>query len=52
MGLVRFSMTAAAIPVAQNVIRELDARELRRVAARALKAGGRSCTEVEQRAGN
>jgi phosphotransferase system enzyme I (PtsI) len=46
MGLTRFSMTPAAIPVAHQVIRELDARELRRVAGRALRLG--SAPEVEQ----
>ena len=46
MGLTRFSMTPAAIPVAHQVIRELDARELRRVAARALRLG--SAPEIEQ----
>ncbi len=29
MGLVRFSMTPAAIPVARQVIQEMDTRELR-----------------------
>ena len=37
MGLVQFSMTPSAIPVARQVIRELDSRELRLVAARVLK---------------
>ena len=37
MGLTRFSMTPAAIPIARRVIQEIDARELRLVAARALK---------------
>jgi phosphotransferase system enzyme I (PtsI) len=46
MGLVRFSMTPAAIPVARNVIQELDAHELRRVAARVLKLD--SAPEIEQ----
>jgi phosphotransferase system enzyme I (PtsI) len=46
MGLVRFSMTPAAIPVARQVIQELDTRELRTVAARVLKLG--SAPEIEQ----
>jgi phosphotransferase system enzyme I (PtsI) len=46
MGLTRFSMTPVAIPVAHQVIRELDAKELRRVAKGALRLG--SAPEVEQ----
>jgi len=46
MGLVRFSMTPSAIAVAQQVIRELDTRELRAIAAGALKL--QSAPEVEQ----
>ena len=46
MGLVRFSMTPTAIPVARQVIREIDARELRQVAARALKF--ETAPEIEQ----
>jgi phosphotransferase system enzyme I (PtsI) len=46
MGLVRFSMTPAAIPAARQVIQELDTRELRGVAARVLKLG--SAPEIEQ----
>ena len=46
MGLSRFSMTPAAIPLARRVIEELDARELRLVAARALKL--HSAPEIEQ----
>jgi phosphotransferase system enzyme I (PtsI) len=46
MGLVQFSMTPAAIPVARQVIQEMDARELRLVAARALKL--ETAPEIEQ----
>jgi phosphotransferase system enzyme I (PtsI) len=46
MGLVRFSMTPAAIPAARQVIQEIDTRELRLVAARALKLD--SAPEIEQ----
>ncbi len=46
MGLVRFSMTPAAIPMARQVVRDMDTRELRRVAARALKL--QSAPEIEQ----
>jgi phosphotransferase system enzyme I (PtsI) len=46
MGLVRFSMTPAAIPVAQQVIQDLDAGELHAVAAKALKL--HSAPEIEQ----
>jgi phosphotransferase system enzyme I (PtsI) len=46
MGLVQFSMTPAAIPVARQVIQEIDARELRLVAARALKL--ETAPEIEQ----
>jgi phosphotransferase system enzyme I (PtsI) len=46
MGLVRFSMTPAAIPVARQVLQELDTRELRVLAARVLKLG--SAPEIEQ----
>jgi phosphotransferase system enzyme I (PtsI) len=46
MGLVQFSMTPAAIPVARRVVREMDTRELRLVAARALKL--ESAPEIEQ----
>ena len=46
MGLVQFSMTPAAIPVARRVIQEIDARELRLVAARALRL--ETAPEIEQ----
>jgi phosphoenolpyruvate-protein phosphotransferase (PTS system enzyme I) len=46
MGLVQFSMTPAAIPVAHRVIRDLDAKELRRIAVRALTLN--SGPEIEQ----
>ena len=46
MGLSQFSMTPAAIPVARRVIQEVDARELRTVAARALQL--ESAPEIEQ----
>jgi phosphotransferase system enzyme I (PtsI) len=46
MGLVQFSMTPAAIPVARRVIQDLDTRDLRTVAARALKL--HSAPEIEQ----
>ena len=46
MGLVRFSMTPSAIPAARQVIVEMDTRELRVIAARALKL--ESAPEIEQ----
>jgi phosphotransferase system enzyme I (PtsI) len=46
MGLVQFSMTPAAIPIARQVIQEMDVRELRLVAARALKL--ETAPEIEQ----
>jgi phosphotransferase system enzyme I (PtsI) len=46
MGLVRFSMTPAAIPVARQVIQEIDVRELRLIAVRALKL--ETAPEIEQ----
>jgi phosphotransferase system enzyme I (PtsI) len=46
MGLAQFSMTPAAIPVARQVIQEVDARELRQVAARVLKLD--TAPEIEQ----
>jgi phosphotransferase system enzyme I (PtsI) len=46
LGITQFSMTPAAIPVAHEVIQELDARELRKVAARALRLS--SAPEIEQ----
>jgi len=46
MGLTQFSMTPAAIPVARQVIQDIDARELRTVAARALKLD--TAPEIEQ----
>ncbi len=46
MGLVRFSMTPTAISVARQVIRELDTRDLRAIAAGALKL--QSAPEIEQ----
>jgi phosphotransferase system enzyme I (PtsI) len=46
MGLSQFSMTPAAIPVARRVIRDVDAREMRTVAARALQL--ESAPEIEQ----
>ena len=46
MGLTQFSMTPTAIPMARQVIQELDARELRAIAGRALKL--ESAAEIEQ----
>ena len=46
MGLVQFSMTPAAIPMARQVIQDMDARELRLVALRALKL--ETAPEIEQ----
>ena len=46
MGLVQFSMTPAAIPIARQMIQDIDARELRSVAARALKL--ETAPEIEQ----
>jgi phosphoenolpyruvate-protein kinase (PTS system EI component) len=46
MGLVQFSMTPSAIPVARQVIQEMDVRELRLVAAGALKL--ETAPEIEQ----
>ena len=46
MGLIQFSMTPAAIPVARQVIQEIDARDLRMVALRALKL--ETAPEIEQ----
>ena len=46
MGLVQFSMTPSAIPVARQVIREVDSRELCTVAARVLKL--HTAPEIEQ----
>jgi phosphotransferase system enzyme I (PtsI) len=46
MGLVQFSMTPAAIPIARQVIQEMDARELRLVAVRALRL--ETAPEIEQ----
>ncbi len=46
MGLVQFSMTPAAIPMARQVIQELDTRDLRAVAGRALTL--HSAPEIEQ----
>ena len=46
MGLLQFSMTPAAIPVARRVIQEMDARELRAIAARALTL--ETAPEIEQ----
>jgi phosphotransferase system enzyme I (PtsI) len=46
MGLVRFSMTPTAIPAARQAIQEMDTRELRVIAARALKL--ESAPEIEQ----
>lgn len=46
MGLVQFSMTPAAIPTARQVIQELDTRDLRKVAHRALKL--HSAPEIER----
>ena len=46
MGLVQFSMTPAAIPIARQVIQEMDARELRLVALRALRL--ETAPEIEQ----
>ncbi len=46
MGLVQFSMTPAAIPMARQVIQDMDTRELRLIAARALKL--ETAPEIEQ----
>ena len=46
MGLVQFGMTPAAIPAARQVIKDLDSRELRKIAARALTL--HSAPEIEQ----
>ncbi|HKY21543.1 MAG TPA: phosphoenolpyruvate--protein phosphotransferase [Vicinamibacterales bacterium] len=46
MGLVQFSMTPAAIPMARDVIQELDSRDLRGIALHALKL--QSAPEIEQ----
>lgn len=46
MGLLQFSMTPAAIPVARRVIQEMDARDLRAIAARALTL--ETAPEIEQ----
>ena len=46
MGLSRFSMTPAAIPVARRVILDMDAGELRAIAARALTL--ETAPEIEQ----
>jgi len=46
MGLTQFSMTPAAISVARQVIRDLDARELRKMATTALRLT--SAPEIEQ----
>jgi phosphoenolpyruvate-protein phosphotransferase (PTS system enzyme I) len=46
IGLVRFSMTPAAIPAARSVVRELDARELRTIATRAFQL--QSAPQIEQ----
>jgi phosphotransferase system enzyme I (PtsI) len=46
MGFTRFSMTPAAIGVARQVVRELDTRDLRAIAARVLSL--ESAPEIEQ----
>jgi len=46
MGLSQFSMTPAAIPVARRVILDMDFRELRAIAARALTL--ETAPEIEQ----
>lgn len=46
MGLVQFSMTPAAIPIARQVIQDMDTRELHQIAARALKL--ETAPEIEQ----
>jgi phosphoenolpyruvate-protein phosphotransferase (PTS system enzyme I) len=46
LGFAQFSMTPTAIPVAHQVIQDLDSRELQRMAARALRLG--SAPEIEQ----
>jgi phosphotransferase system enzyme I (PtsI) len=46
LGLTQFSMTPAAIPLAQQVIQELDSRELRKIAAQTLRLS--SAIEIEQ----
>jgi phosphotransferase system enzyme I (PtsI) len=46
MGIFQFSMTPAAIPVARRVIKDVDTRELRSIASRALQL--ESAPEIEQ----
>jgi len=46
MGLSQFSMTPAAIPIARRVILDMDARELRAIAAHALTL--ETAPEIEQ----
>lgn len=46
LGLTDFSMTAAAIPMAREAVRDLDAAEARRLAAQALRLP--SASEIEQ----
>jgi phosphotransferase system enzyme I (PtsI) len=46
LGLTQFSMTPAAIPLARQVIEELDSRELKKMAARVLRLS--SAIEIEQ----
>ncbi len=46
MGLVQFSMTPAAIPIARRMMQEIDTRELRVIAGRALKL--ETAPEIEQ----
>jgi phosphoenolpyruvate-protein phosphotransferase (PTS system enzyme I) len=46
MGLLQFSMTPAAIPIARQMMQEIDTRELRVIAARALKL--ETAPEIEQ----
>ncbi len=46
MGFSQFSMTPTAIPIARRVIQEMDARELRAVAVRALQL--ETAPEIEQ----
>lgn len=46
LGLTEFSMTLAAIPMAREVVRELNAADARRIAAHALRLS--SAADVEQ----
>lgn len=46
LGLTEFSMTSAAIPMAREVVRELNAEDARRIASHALRLP--SAAEIEQ----